>query len=157
MTDAPQVEKWLTRVRASLDDSTFVKITLGGHCGPDQTLRQVVVRRIKLHEGERLAFVLRHESQDVTKHFPIRQGLVRVRQFLIGDFRNAHLFTTRRVVELERREGKRPRLIESKPVHSVAPPTEHDRRKKRLIEPDGSPWLRGLGVTTLAGKVCAGM
>jgi hypothetical protein len=47
-------------------------------------------------------------------------------------------------------------LIESKPVHSAAPSTEHDRRKKRLIEP-GSPWLHGLGVTTAAGKVCGGM
>jgi len=157
MNESPEIEQWLDRVRAALDDGTFVKITLGGPCGTDSSLRQVLVRRVALGEGERLTFVHRQDRQDVTKHLPIPQGIGRLRGLAGGDFRHAHLFTTRRVVELQRREGKRPRLVESKPVHAVPPSTKHDREKKRSLEPRDSPWLHGLGVTTAEGKVRLGM
>ena len=157
MSDAPEVEKWLDHVRSSLEDGSFVRITLSGCRGSDHSLKQILVRRVKLGAGERLSFVYRHETRDVTKHIPHRQGVGLLRNLAGGDFRHAHLFTTRRMIELERRDGRHPRIIESKPVHTTAPSMEHDRRRNRSIDPGDAPWLQGLGVTTTDGQVCKGM
>ncbi len=157
MADGFEKERWLERLRASVRDGTFVKLTLSSHRGGVTSLKQVLVRRVNLRAGDRLSIVYRHATHDVTKHFTEAEGLELLSDLVGGDFRSAHLFTTKLTAQLEFPEGKSTRLNEGKPAHTTPPSTSHDRARHRSITPEGSRWLHALGVATADGKVAKGM
>jgi len=149
-------EKWFARLHHALRDGTFVKLTLSGHRGSDEGLRNVFARRIELQGEPHLSLVHRYATREVTKNFPLVTACALLAPLAGEQFRHAHLFTTQKTLELDCREGRPPRLVESKPVHQSAPSTEHDQARPRLIASD-RPWLQALGVTTAEGKVAKGM
>ncbi len=150
-------ERWLELLAASVRDGTFVKLTLGRPCCADASLKNVIVRPVALRAGQRLAFVFRHDTRDITKNLTSEESLARIDTLLKGEFRAANLFTTGQSAQLEIRDGQKPRLALGQPRHASAPRTAHDRARKRMIDPKQSRWLHALGVTTPEGKVCAGM
>lgn len=156
MSDAHAKDKFLTRLRDALADASFVKLTLSGHRGRDQSLKNVFIRPVTLREGSRLQFVYRHATRDVSKNFEPGDALELLDGLVGGEFRHANLFTTRLTSNLEFREGKGARLLESRPTHAEAPSTAHDQTKQRLVAVD-RPWLQSLGVTGPDGKVAKGM
>lgn len=140
----------------ALGDGSFVKLTLGAHRGSDRSLKQIFVRRALLRQGPRLSFVWRYATRDVTKNFPDDESIALLADIVGREFHSAHLFTTRLTAQLEFHEKGPARLVESKPVHSDAPPASHDQPRRRLLDPR-NPWLHALGVTTAHGTVAKGM
>lgn len=157
MSAPAAVVKLLERLEDSLERSTLVKLTLGGPCGADATLRSVFIRRVDLREGPRLSFVFRHDRKDITLNLPFEEGVRRAGEMIGRDFHHAHLFTTEHIAELEWRSGQPARFRTRPPRHSAAPAPSHDRAKQRWVIPQEAPWLAALGVTTAAGAVCDGM
>ena len=149
--------RWLELLSAAVRDGTFVKVTLSRPCCADASLKNVLVRPVALRAGQRLSFVFRHRTRDVTNNLTREEGLARIDTLLEGEFRAAHLFTTGQSAQLELNDGQKPRLVLGQPRHVVAPEPTHDRAKKRWIDPKQSPWLHALGMTTAEGKMCAGM
>ncbi|HKS36431.1 MAG TPA: SAM-dependent methyltransferase [Verrucomicrobiae bacterium] len=135
----------------------LVKLTLSDYWGADATLRNVFVRPVVLRDGPRLSFVYRHATRDITKNLAQEEGLAQVATLLAAEFQTANLFTTDRSAQLEQRDGRKPRLVMGKPNHAPARELKHDRTKRRLIDPQASPWLCALGVTSADGKVAKGM
>src|SRR6185503_11271913 len=155
LPDAKQ--RWLELLTAAVRDGTFVKLTLSRPFGADASLKNVFVRPVSLRAGQRLSFVFRHATRDITRNLTCEAGLTRINNLLSGEFRAANLFTTGQSAQLELGDGQKPRLMLGQPRHASAPEPAHDRARKRLIDPKRSPWLHALGVTTAEGKVCAGM
>ena len=150
-------QRWLELLAAAVRDGTFVKLNLSRPCCADASLKNVLVRPVALRAGQRLSFVFRHITRDITKNLTSEEGLARIDTLLNGEFRAANLFTTRQSAQLELCDGQKPRLVLGQPRHASAPQTTHDRGRKRLIDVKQSPWLHALGVTTAEGKVRAGM
>jgi len=136
---------------------TLVKLTLGAYRGPDSTLKNLFVRPVELRAGSRLSFVYRHATRDITKNLPLEEALARISGLLGAEFFSAHLFTTEQSVQLELRDGRPPRLTLHQKGTTSPATLPHDRGKERLIPVAGSVWLRGLGVTTAAGRIAGGM
>ena len=157
MATPSATDRLLELLRAAAQEGTLVKLTLGGPSGPDETLRSVFVRPVRLKTGPCLSFVFRHRTRDVTQNLTAAEALRQVEQLLARDFRHAHLFTTAQTAQWERREGHPPRLRLGPSRHAAPAPTAHDHSKARTIEPRSSPWLHELGVTTREGAVCDGM
>ncbi len=156
MSDA--IREFLDLCRAALAAGTWAKLTLGAHRGADATLRQVIVRPVALRSGDRLSFVYRHATRDVTKNLPTDDGLVRVADLLATEFGGAHLFTTEAEIELQPARGRSPaRVVRRAPRHDTPAPGTHDRARVRPIDPAGAGWLRTLGVVNAAGRPCDGM
>lgn len=150
-------ETFLSHLKKSILDNTFVKLTLADQQGADSGLRKVLVKLVSLARGEELSFVYRHATKDVTKNLPIAAGLARIAGLLGSDFAQGYLFTTTQNLELVRKPGKAPRLIRTKATHKTPPPREHNRAKQRFIVPGNAPYLALLGVTTKDGVVRRGM
>jgi hypothetical protein len=151
----PPLTRWLTLLREAIEQGTLVKLTLGAPAGPAPTLRKLLIRPVTLREGERLAFVFRHTSRDITKNLLPDEAITRIEALLGGEFQTAHLFTSTAEAALGMRAATRPRLV-LRPYRPATPPsTAHDRVRAQPIEP-GTPWLHSLGVTTKEGLVCAG-
>ena len=150
-------DKWLARLTEALGKGSFVKLTLASYRGRDSALKNVFVRSVELREGPHLSFVYRYANRDVTKNFPIDEAVELITDLVGAQFKRAHLYSTQWTSELEFREGRTARLIESKPVHDAPPPKTHDEAKVRFISADGTPWLKALGIATADGKVAKGM
>lgn len=146
-----------TRLETALADGSFVRLTLAAPRGGDVTLRQLLVRPVRLKGGPCLTLVWRHETRDITKNFPVPEALALLEPLIGGQFAAAHLFTTTATVQLEVRDGRPPRLHVGPPTAGSAVREEnHDRAKKRPVAADQA-WLCALGVTTAEGRVRAGM
>src|SRR5438552_18541264 len=84
-------EKFLALLTHALGRGSFVKLTLGSFAGADPSLKKVFIRGVALRTGERLSFVFRHATRDITRNFDCQEGLARVRDMLGGEFRSGHL------------------------------------------------------------------
>jgi SAM-dependent methyltransferase len=154
---AHELDTFLTSLESSIQDDTFVKLTLGTYCGPDKSLRKIIIRLIILANGNQLCFVYRHATKDVTKNRPVAAGLYLIRQLLSTDFFSANLFATTKDMELRRGKKQRVRLRAAKPTHRTVPSRQHNRIKKRIIATQNAPYLCLLGVTNRDESVKKGM
>lgn len=149
MSDSP---RFLEKLRASLGDGTFVKLTLSEPAPGGRDLRNVYGRIVAIKGEPQLSLVFRHARQDVTKNFDFAAGAARIGELLGGEFGRAYLFTTAGDWQWKSDGSMKAR----RPQFTVAPPPEHDRAKPAPIAAD-APFLRALGVTNAVGEARPGM
>jgi SAM-dependent methyltransferase len=140
----------------SLRDGSFVRLTLGKPRGADRTLRKILVRPVTLQGGAHLSFLHRHDTRDITKNLPLAEAVREIGRLLGSDFYSAHMFTTRRGVQLEFNKKGEPRLSYGSAAPQAADPA-HDREKHRLLPAASRDWLQALGVVNADGSVRPGM
>jgi len=146
-----EIEQFVAELRKSLQNSTFVKLTLGNYKGVEEHLQKILVREIETRNRRQLAFQSKYTSRDVVKNFDLEVSAERVRKHLENGFDSGHLFTTENDFQLT--VGKRSaRLAKGKPSFTSTPSASHDREKKNLIDPS-SYYLKALGITTDSGQV----
>lgn len=149
---ADDIKKFIEAIDESLRDDIFVKLTLGNYRGADEQLQKIIVRRIDTKKGERLDFLFRYKTKDLSKNYAIADG-VELTQRLIGtDFFGGHLFTTKSDIAIDVSKKGKTRLNVSKPTQKNKLPREHDRTKKFQIDPR-EPYLRNLGITSERGEI----
>lgn len=141
----------------SLRSGAFVKLTLGKYRGDEDGLKNVYVRAVNIKGAARLSFLTRYRTKDVVKNYDVAEGVRQIGALLGASFLSGHLFTTAKDTEIEFNKKREARLTERPPTFSEAPTREHDRSKRRLIEPEGNVYLRALGVVNERGEVKGGM
>jgi len=148
-----EIEKFIAKLRQSLAENSFVKLTLGNYKGDDVHLQKISVRTVETRKGVRLAFQSRFDTRDVVKNFDPEAAVERAAEHLQNGFRSAHLFTTTSDFQLTIGK-KRARLTASKPTFPNKPSASHDREKKDLVDPTAY-YLKGLGITTDDSRIRA--
>ena len=141
--------RFLARFQASLDDGTFVKLTLGSPAAPSNPLRKLRIRPVTLQGEIRCNVVSRFATRDETKNLTFPDAFRMVQTRLGSEFLSAHLFTTHETLQLEL--GDRPRLRTLQQANAPAT-QDHDRARARWVE-TAAPYLRALDVTDSRGKV----
>lgn len=139
---------FISALEESLRDGGFVKLSLGGYKGPDDQLKNLLVRKVLIKREEKLGFTYRYKTRDIVKNHGLAEGVDLIREALASGFHAATLYTTGFDFVLDERSLKR------KPASQTAPaPTTHDREKKRLIETGGKAYLHALNITDDQGRV----
>jgi SAM-dependent methyltransferase len=115
------VEQLATAIRASIDDQTFQKLTLGKFQNdpPPPGLRRdraaavqhVYVRVVDLKTGPHLSFVYRYPNQDITKNSPVLDGIETITGWLGSICRSATLLTSKGRQQLLFGRRGQPRLF----------------------------------------------
>ena len=146
------LDKFLDALRTSLENATFVKLTLGNYKGTDATLQKILVRLVTTKKGTRLYFLYRGPTRDTAKNYDFETGVTLIDEAFENGFNSAHLFTTQNDFQLELGKKGSRGFNTGKPTFAAAAPTEHNREKKTLISPD-SFYLRALGITDDNGRV----
>lgn len=141
---------------SSVEDESFVRLSLGKYRGDDGELRRVTARMIALKGSANLQFTLHHRTKDVTRNVPVNDIGEVVRDYLDLGFKAAHLFTAKEDLQMEFNRRGQARLRRSRPTMSGKRNERHDREKHRLVNPNAA-WLRELGVTNGQGKVLPSM
>lgn len=151
MNDAK--ENFILAFRESLDKGTFVRLSLGNYKGHEEHLQKIMARIVETKKGRRLFLQYKFTTRDVVKTHDIAEGVEIVAKAIDDGFRNGHLFTSERDLQLD--IGKRSsRLNVGKPTFKTPPSAAHDRRKTRLIDKDAF-YLKALGITSDSGEVMA--
>jgi hypothetical protein len=146
--------RFLEKLRDSLEQATFVKITLSRGCG-ENGLRNVYGRLVELKAGTMICFTLRYANRDVTRNETPADASRAIEKWLGSDFEEAHLFTTTGDWKLRAEHGGEWKLKAARPTFSATLPTTHDRPKVRALA--NAPFLAKLGVTSPDGTARAGM
>jgi len=153
MTEGNAAEHFYAALDESLAEGRFVKLTLARYRGSEAGLKNVYVRPVSLKAGERLSFLYRYQTRDLVRNHTHAEGSALVRELLGAGFSSGHLFTTAEDLRLEVSRRGESRLRRESPTFSAPATAEHDRRKRRAVEPAGSVYLHALGVTNERGEV----
>lgn len=150
-------EQFLAKLRASLENDTFVKLTLSQPLNPGEGIRNIYLRPVELREGKRISFLFRFATRDVTKNFTFAEAPAQLGAMLGKEWERAHLFTTTGDWQLRCGPDGQGKLKAQRPTFTVASTPEHNRQKKQQIEDSSRGWLHALGVTNAAGDARPGM
>lgn len=152
--DVNAVNQFLEKLEESIAAGNFRKLTLGKLRGELSDREHVYVRLVQLKESHRLAFVHRHPTSDITKNYPVSDGLALIRSWLGEASLAASLFTSNQRFQLLFNRRGKPRLHRSTEGASdrpePVPPLDHDRSKKRLLQDER--FLEPLGILDPQGK-----
>ncbi len=150
------IEKFLSRVAESAEQSTLVKMTLSKPAQKHDELRNLYVKPVLIKEKRLFAFTYHYERRDEVKNYDTTQMLDILREMIPNRFLNAVLFTVSEdVTLLVSSKGKA--TIQTKKVQEFREQNlEHDKQKVRLVNP-ANPWWYQLGLTTREGKITADM
>ena len=146
-------EQFIEALSSSLDESSFVKLSLGKYRGEDANLQKILIRLIQTKKGTRLFFLYRYNTRDMVKNYSFDEGVQLVREMLGVSFMSAHLFTLQQDVQIEFGKKSKSRLNASKPTFTAPPSITHNREKRWQIEPQNNFYLRALGITDDRGEV----
>ncbi len=146
------VENFIAEFARSLRQETFVKMTLGNYKGADPHLQKLLLRLIETKKGRRVFFLYRYDTRDTAKNHDYDESVRTVRETLGRDFFSGHLFTTENDFQLDVGRRGKSRLNRARATFKTKPKLEHDREKRRFVNPE-SFYLRALGVTTDRGEI----
>ena len=157
---AAPAERFLTLLRARLDDGRWLKLVLAGAKDAELAGHRVAVRPLMLRGQACLSFVHSHATRDITKNLPVAEGLALIGGWLGAGFRHAHLLTPDEELHLKFGKKGKPHLAVTRraaPADAAAPAAmTHDREKHRFVELD-RPFLVALGVTTAQHQLVPAM
>lgn len=153
MNQNEKTDEFLLSMQTSLNDNTFVKLSLGNYKGKEENLKNIYVKRIVIKGEEKLSFTYRYKTRDIVKNYSPEEGIRKIQDFLNQEFYVATLFTTTFDLGFENLHNKKFLLRKNAPTILTVPSADHDRSKNRLISTNEKPYLTELKITDENGKV----
>lgn len=144
MLETP-VREFFDALQESLQEGTFVKLTLSKSAPKTAELHNIYGRLVLLKGERHLSFTYRYTTRDETHNFPIKEGLTLLNTWLGKSFLIATFRSTTQDLVLQYNKKRRPRLQRQKPSIRQAPTLTHNQAKQYLIEED-APFLERLGI-----------
>lgn len=147
-----ELNNLLQKIDKGITDNNFVKITLSKKDNKSSDLNNIYIRLVNIKEVENLSFQYRYQTKDEVKNHSIKDGIELLGQLIGTDFLNARLFTTEEDTSIEYSRKRVARTRTFPPSIKTLPKKEHNKQKKRWIEPD-APYLLQLGISNSKGEV----
>jgi len=139
-------DRFLTLLRDSLEQKTFIKVVLGKYRGQESGLKRILVRKLAVKGQQCLSLIYCYKTKEITKNATVATGIETIGDLLGDPFMSAHLFSLTEDVQMEfSRKGKCTWSCSAASSSSL-PSEKHDRDKERFLDP-GNPFLTALGIT----------
>ncbi len=139
--------QFIELLRTSLEQNGFIKLVLAKYVGDEADLQRLIIKQLTVKDQPCLSFVYRYKTRDITKNFPLAEGVQTIAALLPASFKNAHLLAVTDEAQLEYSKKGKSSLFKSKPQQlREVPSAEHNREKNRFLDLN-RPFLADLGVT----------
>lgn len=139
--------QFIELLRTSLEQNGFIKLVLAKYVGDEADLQRLIIKQLTVKDQPCLSFVYRYKTRDITKNFPLAEGVQAIAALLPASFKNAHLLAVTDEAQLEYSKKGKSSLFKSKPQQlREVPSAEHNREKNRFLDLS-RPFLADLGVT----------
>jgi hypothetical protein len=137
----------------SLNEQRFIKLTLSDRRDKTSEVKNVSVKPVMLKGALMLQVVYRYPTKDITQNYLPAEALEKFSEMMDKDFLKADLFTTANDFHLTIIPGGKA-VLSRKPATATVPAgMQHDKAKRRYVDPENNVYLQALGITTTAGKV----
>ncbi len=147
------ISQFIAHTIESLEAKNFVRLALFNRRDKNNTLRTASAKVISIKKGERLSFVLRHQTKDITQNCMFEEVGSLLEAMFANDFLQADLFTLSANYYLTLSPNGTAKLRIGPATETMQPSLSHDKEKARLITPAENTYLYRLGITTSEGKV----
>ena len=139
--------QFIELLQTSLEQNAFIKLVLAKYVGDEADLQRLIIKQLTVKEQPCLSFVYRYKTRDITRNFPLVEGVQTIAALLPASFKNAHLLAVTDEAQLEYSKKGKSSLFKSKPQQlREVPSAEHNREKNRFLDLS-RPFLADLGVT----------
>ena len=148
-----EVNPVLENLKTSFEANRFIKLSLGNYKGKEASLKKLYVKRVTIKQKDRLSFVFRHKTQDITKNYDFAEAM-EILDELMGY--KAFRFGLLNTLDFDQQmEFFKSRIsVKELPASAKALPSKvHDKSKNRKIEAKGKTYLQELGITDSSGNV----
>ncbi|MBC7422200.1 MAG: methyltransferase, partial [Ferruginibacter sp.] len=149
-----QLQYFLEQLTGSIQNHSFIKVTLGNKRLKSAELKNVFIKPVLLKNTMKLSFVYRYPTKDITKNFDVKESIVLIEKMLQEEFYNADIFTVENDIHLSVQKDNNAKVI-TKPASLTVkgPLNQHDKEKVRIVKPADTIYLKELGITTMDGLV----
>lgn len=147
-----QVE-FFDKLRSSLENDIFRKLTLSKPVEAGEELKNIYGRVIVVKRKNVVSFTLRYQTKDVVKNFPFGEAIEKVSGWLGESFLGADLMTTEADYTLSLDKSGKAKLKTKEASEGIKPEKQHNREKKVLIDPAKATYLKDLGIADAQGVV----
>jgi SAM-dependent methyltransferase len=155
MNISEKIKQFTESITTSLEDQTFVKVTLANYKGTEENLKNIYLKRVLIKNEDKLSFTFRYKTRDIVKNYSFGEAITKIQEYLNGGFFAATLFTTGFDLSYENFDNRKFIVRKGNPTILTVPSSEHNRSKNRLITSLGKPYLAELKITDQGGKVLA--
>ena len=152
MIVSEKVKEFINAIAQSVQDHSFISLSLGHYKGAEENLKNLYIKRILIKKDEKLSFTYRYKTRDIVKNFSKEEGIPLIEKFLLEGFRVATLFSTTADLQFEILTTDKVILKKKNPSKS-APSLDHDKNKNRHISAQDKSYLTDLNITDQAGNV----
>src|SRR5690349_24426605 len=83
--------QFIDLVQTSLEQNAFIKLVLAKYVGDETDLQRLIIKQLTVKDQPCLSFVYRYKTRDITKNFPLADGVETIAALLPASFKNAHL------------------------------------------------------------------
>jgi SAM-dependent methyltransferase len=151
-----QINEFVSAITGALKENVFAKITFSGYIGKDPELKNLYIKLIKIKSGDRMNFVYRYKTKDVTKNYTHDEGIMLIGELLKDEFKIATLLSLENDIVFERNSQTTARLRYNKASINKLPEINHDKNKNHKIgEVKEKKYLYLLDVIDENGNVLA--
>ena len=149
-----QLQSFLKKLTGSIQNQSFIKVTLGNKRVKAAELKNVFIKPVLLKNTVKLSFVYRYPTKDITKNFDIKESIVLVEKMLQEEFYNADIFTIENDIHFSVQKDDSAKVITRPASLTIkGPVNQHDKEKVRIVNPADTIYLKELGITTADGFV----
>ncbi len=151
------IEFFTNTLTDSLQNNSFVKLTLSKKRKKSSELNKVLVKSVLLKRGMSMSFTYRHTTKDITKNYSFSDGTSIIEELLSTSFFNADLFTSEEDLTLLMNKKNNSRIIKKAASNKLAPAFHHDNVKKEYVLKQDNIYLQELGVLNAESAIKKGM
>jgi hypothetical protein len=119
MSFQPVFAEFWERVKESIDNKTYAKLTLAKTIG-DTELKNIYVRPVLLEEGFRLSLTARYKTEEIESFHTIDEAFFVLSPYINNPFLTALLFTTDNDITFKLNKKRAGSIIEQAPTFKNA-------------------------------------
>ncbi len=148
MTD---ITTFLEIISDNLYSDKFVKLIMSKKRNTKNDLKSIHIKPVAIKHTQKLSFVYKYTTKDITKNFEIKDSHVEIRKLIEENFLKSDLFITDKHICLLINKKGNSNII-TKQSQNKLPANNHDRIKKRIIKHDNI-YFKELGITGSGGQL----
>ncbi|RBA39634.1 MULTISPECIES: class I SAM-dependent methyltransferase [Acinetobacter] len=150
-----QEQQFFLEIQQSIENNSFDRLILSQYKGEMTDLEKMTFRIIELQNQSMLSCLYHYKTQDITKNYPIEEGLEKIAE-LLAQSKQANLFTMHQDIQLKKNKKKAMLNAQKKQISVNQVQQHHDREKRRFVQQQ-SPFLKHLGITDEKAQIIPSM
>ncbi len=142
----PQFKQFIEKLTSIINDKKLSKLIISNKRSKSSDLKSVIISIVEIKKGDKLNFVYRHNTKDITKNYDFEEGISLIEKLLTEEFFNANVMAeTEEINLLSNAKGSVSVKIKAL-QKAIRTDFTHDHQKGKHILTANNIYLRELGV-----------